>query len=61
MSIIRIKEINTYNDKGIVSREYKLWGIPVLKYTYEDKGTKPTEVRVLGASEGAPLSVQESL
>lgn len=57
MSIIRIEK-NIYSKKMCVERvEYKLWGIPILKYTYKhftDK-EKPSNL------EGVPLSVQESL
>ena len=58
MSIIRIEMINTFYRGDLVSREYKLWGIPLLKYTYRYKGNN--SVRVVGSSEGVPLYVQDS-
>ena len=58
MSIIRIEMINTFDKGNLTSREYKLWGIPLLKYTYKHKGNN--SVKVVGASEGVPLEVGAS-
>ena len=48
MSIIQTKEIITTRKGSVVSKEYKLWGIPLWKNTYIYKGTKEAPVRVYG-------------
>ena len=42
---------------GIKSVEYKLWGIPIIKYTYEIEVMKKPSVDATGV----PKSVLESL
>ena len=35
MSIIKIKKVYYFNEQQLVRKEYKLWGIPIIRYTYE--------------------------
>ena len=67
MSIIRITK-STIEDKGgkCLYKEYRIWGIPVLRYTHKIKhlkgslGDKIPKHRIISATEGVPQYILDS-